>query len=219
MPNYVELSHHGEIDPADILRAAQGAEKKSVPVYRVTALEELPQKLAEAKTAGGGILLGDLPDGEVHVVVGHASQIDEDVCRELGAHVFRMEHLYGPLVLFHGDLSMFVVSRKPFSINKTGLRAGLTLLKAKGADAGFDGNDLMADGKKVGSGGLAAHGLDGWYVTGIHFSVNTDKGMVERICKKPMQKKPGALRDYGITADDVWRWMENEGVLSECLTS
>ena len=64
-------------------------------------------------------------------------------------------------------------------------------------------SDLLADGKKVASWARATL-ITGWVQTVAHFSVNVDVDLIRQICTKPMVKVPGALSDYGITAEMIW---------------
>ena len=68
----------------------------------------------------------------------------------------------------------------------------------------LDGNDVLARHKKVAS-WAKSHSISGWVQTVAHFSVMVDVDLIRMLCTKPMNKIPGALKDYGITADELWQ--------------
>ena len=139
----------------------------------------------------------------VFLQTGVTNTSDRDAARALGIPVWQAEHLGGSIVCFPGDLSLCMTS---WGMNDFGERlyaATVDFLRERGAEVTTDGNDVLAEGKKVMSWARATL-ITGWVQTVAHFSVNVDLDLIRRICTKPMVKTPGALSAYGVTAEELW---------------
>lgn len=132
---------------------------------------------------------------------------DRDKARELGIPVWEARHLGGSIVCFPGDLSLCMTSWGTNDFGEKLFQMMVDLLKARGVEVTTSNNDVLAEGKKVMSWARAAV-LEGWVQTVAHFSVNVDLDLIRQICTKPMEKVPGALSDYGFTADELWAEIE-----------
>ena len=139
----------------------------------------------------------------VFLQTGVTNTSDKDAARALGIPVWEARHTGGSIVCFPGDLSLCMIWRQGCDPADRWMRICARLLEERGAAVTFDHNDVLADGRKVAS--WANAGLpDGWMQTVAHFSVNVDLGLIRKLCTKPMIKTPGALSEYGITAEMLW---------------
>lgn len=146
---------------------------------------------------------------ETFLQTGRTETSDVSKAKELGIPVWTAEHKGGSIVCFDGDLSLCLLKRGNNSYGFEWMNVCARLLEKAGADVGFDGNDLLADGKKVASWASAAL-PNGWMQTVAHFSVSIDIEIVKMLCTKPMLKVPGALSEYGIDAEMIWNAISSE---------
>ena len=116
--------------------------------------------------------------------------------------MFATHHSGGTIIVFPGDLSLYASSRERNKLGKRITERVRQYLLDAGINAVIDGNDVMADGKKVCSYGSSV--VNGLLETVVHVSINSDVELIRKICSKEMIKMPGALSDYGIAAQDVW---------------
>lgn len=74
-------------------------------------------------------------------------------------------------------------------------------LKSKGLNAEYVKNDILVDGYKVCGLCITRYGrID--FSSGI-IGINTNLDHIKAICKKPMEKVPKGLSEYGITTEEV----------------
>lgn len=157
-----------------------------------------------------GIVL--LFSSELAVVYGSPYFIDANACIRSGAYLYRTWHLGGAIVCFPGDLSIMELTTGDSNFGSTAVSVVQDMLVERGADAFLDGNDLMVGERKAAS--WARTYQDGRVQTVVHFSINSDVTTIQELCTKPMAKIPGALSDYGITAEDIWTVIKEHTPLS-----
>lgn len=85
----------------------------------------------------------------------------------------------------------------------------IVYLISKGLNVTQDGNDVLIDGYKVFSTGRVNYNQR-VVMTAIHVSINCDAELVDKICLKPMHKKPIGLSEYGITSNEILELILNE---------
>lgn len=153
---------------------------------------------------------------DIFVQTGITHTADLDKARELGLPIWRAEHLGGTIICFPGDLSMCLVTwgNSMPDFGERSMEAVAELLEERGAVVTYDNNDVLADGKKVASWARATL-VSGFVQTVLHFSVNVDLELIKEICIKTMEKVPGALSDYGITADMIWQRIKKKTGIGE----
>ena len=82
-------------------------------------------------------------------------------------------------------------------------------LQSKGLNVKLDNNDILIDGYKVGSFAEVNIPPDfRWGNNVILFSMYQDLELVKNICKKPMNKTPKGLTEFGITSHEVKVWLK-----------
>ena len=131
---------------------------------------------------------------------------DCETARNLGIPVWQAGHLGGSIVCFPGDLSICLTTWGDTvpDFGKQCMQACIDALRERHIYLTVDGNDVLARHKKVAS-WAKSHSISGWVQTVAHFSVTVDVDLIRMLCTKPMNKIPGALKDYGITADELWQ--------------
>lgn len=166
------------------------------------------KNLMEEQTDGLVLLLSS----ELAVVYGYPQYIDVNACVRNGAFLYQAWHLGGAIVCFPGDLSIMELKNGGSNFGHESISAVRDMLKNRRISALIDGNDLMVNGRKCGS--WARTSNRGYTQTVVHFSINSDVATIRELCTKPMVKIPGALSDYGITAEDIWTVLKEHALLS-----
>lgn len=154
---------------------------------------------------------------ELAVVYGYPQYIDVNACVLNGAFLYQAWHLGGAIVCFPGDLSIMELKNGGSNFGSESISAVCDMLGSRMISALIDGNDLMVNGRKCGS--WARTSDRGYTQTVVHFSVNSDVQTIRELCTKPMTKIPGALSDYGITAEDIWTVIKEQTPLSSLTRS
>ncbi|MCD8150287.1 MAG: hypothetical protein LUE92_12185 [Clostridiales bacterium] len=134
----------------------------------------------------------------------------EKVRAEYGAPVFH--GVYRPEmtdIIFPGDLCIAEVSRKPKMTGHQVFRAAWEYLTGRGVPVNIQGSDFilfdlsMKQPLKIGSYG-ATWTDNKMFETTIHFSINADRDIIERIRREKPEMIRGELGSYGVTADELW---------------
>lgn len=135
------------------------------------------------------------------VIVHRKTQVDEDTCNTLGYEIVESYNNAGTIVSNAGDVLIGHFAQPDNGWYDRFIAYFLGWLKAKGLNADFVSNDIVVDGYKVCGMCITRYGrID--YTGGI-ISLNTNLDHIKAICKKPMQKVPKGLSEYGITTEEV----------------
>ena len=134
-------------------------------------------------------------------------------CEQNGIEVVRLEHMDGSILCFPGDLTLMNVSHGNSGMGRQIMLTIQAMLTEGGFDARIDGNDVLVNGLKVAS--WTSTRAQNYTATYVQCSVNTDTELIRKLCRKPMYKIPGALRDFGISASDIWDRMGKDGIIGE----
>lgn len=128
---------------------------------------------------------------------------DKKEAQKRGFTVGVGQYYAGTIVCMPGDISICITTWGTCNKGKEVCDAVATLLEERGISVLHDGNDILAEGKKVAS-YCTVPQLSGWVQTVIHISIGAmDIDLVKAICTKPMEKTPGALSDLGIYSNDI----------------
>lgn len=143
-------------------------------------------------------------NADVCVWTGELNTLNLAECKRRNLYVGRGRYLGGSIVNMPGDLSICITTWGNSELAPKIVDHAAEWLAERGINITRDENDVLADGKKVISWARAIT-LQGWCQSVVHFSAGAmDLELVREICTKPMKKIPGALSDYGITADMIW---------------
>ena len=136
---------------------------------------------------------------------------DVAAAQAMGIPVWQAEHMGGSIVCFPGDLSLCLTTWGGSDFGERLFAATAEYLRGKGVEVTTDNNDVLVNGRKVMS---WARGTtrEGWCQTVAHYSVHIDLDIIRQICTKDMEKTPGALSTYNITADELF-----EDVVLPCI--
>lgn len=134
-------------------------------------------------------------------IVHRKTQVDEAVCENLGYEIVESYNNAGTIVSNEGDVLIGHFYESNNDWYDRFIAYFLDWLRAKGLNAEFVSNDIVVDGFKVCGMCVTRYGrID--YTGGI-ISVNVNLDHIKAICRKPMQKVPKGLSEYGITSEEV----------------
>lgn len=135
------------------------------------------------------------------VIVHRKTQVDENTCKELGYEIVESYNNGGTIVSNSGDILIGHFAEHDNRWYDEFIKYFINWLRSKGLKADFVSNDIVVDGYKVCGMCITRYGrID--YTGGI-ISMNVNLEDIKKICRKPMQKTPKGLYDYGITTDEI----------------
>ena len=133
--------------------------------------------------------------------VAKTDDVNADACEEYGYTVLDTQHTGGVVVVNKGDMSVVHFG----TVGNRGMQDFADYLieryKERGLNATYEGNDVLIDGYKIS--GLSATTYGNIQYSTIHIGINTNLDHIKAICKKPMNKVPKGLSEYGITTEEV----------------
>lgn len=135
--------------------------------------------------------------------MGNGGQENVEAAKRLNIPVVYMGNEGGTIVAGEGDVDIGILTRgyEGRNVREEIVRFVSAAAESGGAAVTFDGNDVLADGKKVI--GYGSRMFDGILYTAIHISIRSDLEIISSICRKPMKKIPGSLSEYGVTSEFV----------------
>jgi hypothetical protein len=129
------------------------------------------------------------------------TQTDEEICNALGYEVVETYNNASTVVHEKGDILFGHFGEIENGWYNRFIEYFVKWLKSKGLNADFVSNDIVVDGYKVCGMCVTRYGrID--YTAGF-IGVNTNLDHIKAICKKPMQKVPKGLSEYGITSAEI----------------
>jgi len=137
------------------------------------------------------------------------SAYNQEAITERGLDVGQGQYFAGAIVNMPGDISVCITKSHLSDVGLDICDAVYNYLADKGIEVVKDGNDILAEGKKIAS-SCQVEMPNGYCQTVAHISIGKmDLELVKAICVKPMVKIPGALSEYGITAEDILPIIQN----------
>ena len=134
-------------------------------------------------------------------IVHRESQVDTETCMAFGYEIVESYNNAGTIVSNAGDILVGHFAQPENGWYDRFIAYVLDWLKVKGLNAEYVSNDILVDGYKVCGMCITRYGrID--YTGGI-ISMNVNLDHIKAICKKPMQKVPKGLSEYGITTEEV----------------
>lgn len=128
-------------------------------------------------------------------------QVDEAVCNELGYEVVETYNNGSAVVHSKGDVLFGHFGEPDNGFYDRFIAHFADWLKSKGLNAEATKNDVLVDGYKVLGMAVTRYGRIDY--TGGFISLNVNLDHIKAICKKPMEKVPKGLSEYGITTEEV----------------
>ena len=158
-------------------------------------LGNLPRFIADKKDTV--VVYNDKP-----CVLYGADEFNESYCRDNSIPIYHTHTFGATIVDFAGDIC---VGNYQSDFNDFGIDLLVKIvewLKTKNLNATLIGNEVLIDETyKVAS--FMSQYIDGCLYTGIHISVNCDSSLVNTICTTKRYTIPKGLTDYGITEQEV----------------
>ena len=139
------------------------------------------------------------------VQLGNQSSYDIDAVKPLKCDIWQSAHKSGTIVCFPGDLSLYQIT---YNFNQfceiVGYRAVEYFKSLDLPSVETHNNDILVRGQKIAS--YAEMRLSNDMIQSlVHFSINTNVDLIKKICTKNINKYPGALSEYHITAEMVYK--------------
>ena len=146
---------------------------------------------------------------KIWCVSGKLNAYRQDSIDQLKCEIGHGLYFGGTVVVFPGDLSICVIHRKRQTLGVEYLCAAADYLFMLGINSRVEGNDLMTYRldlhRKIKIASTGSGSIDNDRTeTVIHYSIHTDVDMIRQICSKPIEKYPGALDYWNISAEDLW---------------
>ena len=135
------------------------------------------------------------------VFVHKEKQVDPDVCKAMGYEVYEAYYNGGTIVGNSGDMAFAHFGDIENGWMMRFANHFVDWLKDKGLNAEYTKNDVLVDGFKVCGLCTTQYGRIDYTAGFISLSVNL--AHIKAICKKPMEKVPKGLSEYGITTEEV----------------
>ena len=139
--------------------------------------------------------------GDKTYVLSNDSEFNKDYCIGNDIEILKTGHRGGTIVSSKDDMYFVVI--RPYNHNFVSrlYEAFIGLLKGKGLNASYDGNDLLIDNKYKVTAASKVKQRATYSAVGFFFNVDID--MIKNICTKPMEKIPRGLDYYGIDKEEV----------------
>ena len=134
-------------------------------------------------------------------LVHRRSQVDEELCAEMGYDIYEGLYNGGTLIANKGDLVFAHFYDIENGWRDRYVEYFLAWLKNKGLNAEYVDNDVLVDDRKVCGTCITRYGRIDY--TTIFISIDPNLDHIKAICRKPMKKVPKGLSDYGITSEEV----------------
>lgn len=163
--------------------------------------QEHSGKVAETHIKAGRHNIGYIVIEKPIAIVYGKAHVDEATCAECGYEVYRSFNNGGTILASVGDIMFSHVAEPQNGWIFRFADHFVDWLKAKGLSAEYVKNDVLVDGYKVCGLCVTTYGRIDFSSGIISMSVNLDH--IKAICKKPMEKVPKGLSDYGITSEEV----------------
>lgn len=134
-------------------------------------------------------------------IVHRKTQVDEAVCEKLGYDVVESYNNGGTILANKGDIIFSHLDEPENGWLNSFIAHFVGWLKAKGLNTVYENNDILVDGYKVCGTCITRYGRIDF--SSAYIGINTNLDHIKAICKKPMNKVPKGLSEYGITTEEV----------------
>ena len=146
---------------------------------------------------------------DIQVNYGFDAKPNFDYCQKYNIDCVDIGRRGGAFVVNKGDIGIGIVVKtldnsKALDIEEKFVQ----YLKEKGFNVTQDSNDVLIDGYKVFA--WASHyyqEYDALFIT-VHFTMSVNIELIKQICTKPMTKVPKGLPDFGLTREDIFKFIE-----------
>lgn len=146
-----------------------------------------------------------IPDNN-YVFTGTTNTCDCEYCEKNNIKLLPIPNEGGVIVLSEGDVEIGIFKYNGWKVCERFMKLLCEKLKEKIPNIEVVGNDLVIDGKYkcVGSSSRNLGDVKNPYIyTALHISLNVDLELIKHICKKPMNKIPKGISEYGYTTEEI----------------
>lgn len=168
-------------------------------VLKITQKDWLPDVTKCIQSGTHKILFGTT-DTPV-IIVHRKTQVDEETCSKLGYYVLESYNNGGTIVSNAGDVVIAHFDKPENGWLMRFVNYFVDWLKGKGLNAEFVDNDILVDNYKVCGVCITRYGRIDY--SGVYIGLKTNLDHIKAICKKPMNKVPKGLSEYGITSEEI----------------
>jgi hypothetical protein len=135
---------------------------------------------------------------------GYNNSIETAFCKENGIQIIDVKNEGGVIVSGANSLAIGYLSKKiGNTANQDFAMVLIEWLSKKGLNVSTQGNDILIDGKyKVAS--YSSRRFGDIIFSAFHISFNVNLQLIERLCKKPMNKIPKGLDEFNISYRDIY---------------
>lgn len=134
-------------------------------------------------------------------IVHRKTQVDEEICNQYGYEIVESYNNGGTICAREGDIIMSHLAEPDNGWLFRFADYFVDWLKAKGLNAAYEDNDVLVDGYKVCGTCITRYGRIDF--SSAYIGINTNLEDIKVICKKPMNKVPKGLSEYGITTAEI----------------
>lgn len=175
-------------------------------IVQLTA-QNIMQGFAEIISNKKECFVYGIPDNN-YVFTGTTNMCNCEYCEEHGIRLLPIPNEGGVIVLSKGDVEIGIFKYNGWDVCKRFMELLCEKLKERIPTIKVHGNDLIIDDiyKCVGSSSRNLGDAKNPYLyTAAHISLNVDLELIRHICKKPMNKIPKGLSEYGYTTEELER--------------
>jgi len=168
-------------------------------IIKPTQAEWMPEVVRHIQ--GGIHKIGYVVIESPVAIVHRKTQVDKEVCNELGYEIVESYNNGGTILANRGDIIFSHLDAPDNGWLNRFVKYFIDWLKAKGLNATKGNNDILVDGYKVCGLCITRYGRIDFSSAAI--GINTKLEHIKAICRKPMKKVPKGLSEYGITTEEV----------------
>ena len=142
-----------------------------------------------------------------------SDEIDYDLCNELDVCVAELYHQGGTIIGSNEDLGIEIVAPRSLGLNsRTILNKFYEIISRYENNVTIAGNDILVNGEKVL--GSMRRDVGNVFVWAAQCSFGEYDSVIEKVCNKRSQKKPGRIKGHGLTRGilekEVLKWLQKQ---------
>lgn len=147
------------------------------------------------------LVVGD----KTYCLQGLYSLLNEEYCINNNIEILKTRHFGGAIINFPEDICIGNFQSRTNNFGSSIMDRLIQFFIDKGLNAILQDNDILIDGYKCAS--YMTTNIKGTLYTAIHISIGMDLDLIKNICTKPMNKIPKGLLDFGITRDEIKKFI------------
>lgn len=137
------------------------------------------------------------------------AEINNEYCVNNNYQICNSFNMGGIIVANSGDMDIAIMKKEGWNVGENLLLVLKDKLQSKIPNLSIHSNDLLVDGKYKIISYASINANSRLIYTCVHISFNPDINAIENICTKPMNKIPKGLSEYGVTTEEVVKFLED----------